>query len=44
MVVVQGRQSYLVVQKSMMPDRVVVLLIEPIAFFDIPFAVVIIVS
>jgi len=43
-VVVQGRQSFLVVQKSMMLGRVVVLLIKPVAFFDIPFAIVVIVS
>ena len=45
-VVVQGRvwQSYLLIQKRMMLDRVVVLFINPIAFFDIPFAIVVIVS
>ena len=44
MVVVQGWQSFRVIQKSMMLDRVVVLFIKPVAFFDIPFAIVIIVS
>ena len=44
MVVVQGRQSYLVVQKSMMLGRAVILLIKRVAFFDIPFAIVITVS
>ena len=33
MVVGQGQQSYLVVWKSMMPDRVAVLFIKPTAFF-----------
>ena len=44
MVVVQGEQSYLVIWKSMMPDRVVVLFIKPTAFFDIPFVIIVIVS
>ena len=44
MVVLQGQQSYLVVQKIMMLDRIVVLFIKPTAFFDIPFAIVVIVS
>ena len=43
-VFVQGQESYFVIQKSVMLGRAVVLLIKPIDFFDIPFAIIIIVS